>query len=259
MVSITVDCEEWNSPALRGKEDSDNNNTEFSRKGNEKLLELFAKNNVKATFFVTGFYAEREPESVRKIAEMGHEIACHGYEHHYRRRVFDVLEDVKKGKEVIEKITGVVVKGFRAPQVQYSEKLLRVLDDVGFVYDSSLHPAFLPGYYNNKKFPLKIHHPIEGLKIKEIPVGVMPISRLPIVWMFMRNIGAWWTQLGVNGLLRRGVNPNIYVHSWEFTEMKSKHVPFYFTRKTGGDFLKILERFIVKNKKKGFKALLETI
>ncbi len=249
-ICITIDCEEWNSPALRGREDKDHNSTTFSRLGNERLLELFRKHNVKATFFITGYYAEHEPEDVQRIAAEGHEIACHGYEHHYRGREFDVETDVRRGKEVLERISGVPVNGFRAPQAQYSERLLWALVKAGFMYDSSLHPAWLPGYYNHSALPLGIHHPLSEVKLKEIPVAVMPRSRLPVVWMFMRNIGVWYTQLAVEGLVKRGISPNVYFHSWEFTEMKSTNVPWYFTRRTGENFLRMLEKFIVVNKEK---------
>jgi len=260
MVSITIDCEEWNSPHLRGKQDPDHNNTRFSRLGNEKLLALFRKHNIKATFFITGFYADHEPEDVQRIAAEGHEIACHGYEHHYRNRVFDIETDVKKAKETLERISGTKVVGFRSPQAQYSQKLLEVLDQAGFVYDSSLHPAYLPGYYNHRHLPLNIHKP-STLAITEIPVAVMPRSRLPIVWMFMRNLGVWYTQLGVNALVKKNINPNLYFHSWEFTKMRSKTVPFYFTRHTGQRFVRMLEKFIILNKKKGreFVTLGETV
>ncbi len=261
MVSITIDCEEWNSPYLRGKEDSDNFSTAFSREGNMALLALFAKHDIKATFFITGFFAQREPENVRQILKDGHEIACHGYEHHYRNRSFDIEKDVIKAKEILEQITQKKIKGFRAPQATYSEELLRILDKCGFIYDSSLHPAYLPGYYNNRKAPLHIHKPLPNSSLLEIPVAVMPKTRLPIVWMFMRNIGVWWTQRGINALVKRKINPVIYVHSWEFVPLISKGVPFYFKRKTGEPFLKMLEKFIILNKKRGqeFYRLDQTI
>lgn len=255
MVSITIDCEEWNSPFLRGRKDKDHNNTSFSRLGNEVLLELFRKHGIKATFFVTGYFAEREPEHVRRMVDEGHEVAAHGYEHHYRGRKFDVSKDVVRAKKTLEKITGMPVKGFRSPQAQYSLQLLKLLDKAGYEYDSSLHPAYLPGYYNYSKKPLRIHKPLADLKITEIPVAVMPTLRLPIVWMFMRNLGVWYTQLGVDALEKRGINANLYFHSWEFVAMKSKNVPFYFTRNTGRRFVTMLDTFIRINQKKGRKFL----
>ena len=247
-IAITIDCEEWNSPALRGKRDRDHNNTAFSRMGNENLLKLFAKHGVKATFFVTGYYADHEPDSVRKLVEAGHEVAAHGYEHHYRGREFDIQADVLRAKETLGRVTGQKVLGFRAPQVQFSKRLLNALEKAGYTYDSSLHPAHLPGYYDHRKLPLGIH--TYG-KITEIPVAVMPRSRWPVVWMFMRMLGKWWTQIAVEKLLRKKIVPNVYVHSWEFIKMQNSKVPFYFNARTGKSFLRTLEKFIVDNKKKG--------
>ncbi len=244
MVSITIDCEEWNSPVLRGIKDKNHNNTSFSRIGNERLLKLFSKYEAKATFFITGYYASLEKENVKQILEEGHEVALHGYEHHYRNRKFDVEKDIVKGKKVLEKITGEKVKGFRAPQVQYSLRLLEVLKKHGFQYDSSLHPAFLPGYYNNSNYPLRIHN-VNGLK--EIPLAVMPKLRLPISWMFMRNLGVNYTQMGVNALVRKKINPVLYFHSWEFVRMPKSGLPSYLTRNTGLKFLKMLEKIVKKN------------
>jgi peptidoglycan/xylan/chitin deacetylase (PgdA/CDA1 family) len=226
----------------------------FSRLGNEVLLELFRKHGITATFFVTGYFAEREPDHVRRLVEEGHEVAAHGYEHHYRGREFDVAADVLRAKKVLEKITCKKVLGFRSPQAQYSLELLKVLDKAGFAYDSSLHPAYLPGYYDHSKKPLRIFTPA-GLKIKEIPVAVIPRWRLPIVWMFMRLFGVSYTQLGVDALERRGINANLYFHSWEFVPMRSKNVPFYFTFRTGRKFVRMLENFILINKKKGRKLV----
>ncbi|MAF99184.1 MAG: hypothetical protein CMH61_01085 [Nanoarchaeota archaeon] len=256
---LTIDCEEWNSPHIRGIQDKDNFNTEYSRLGNERLLKIFNHHDIKCTFFVTGFYAEKEPENVKEIIEHGHEVASHGYEHHYRNRVFDIEADVKKSKRILEKITKNKVIGFRAPQVQFSMKLLQILKKLNFKYDSSLHPAFLPGYYpyKNITLPLHIHEPLPGLK--EVPIATLPNTRFPIVWLFQRNLGNWYTQLGVNGLERKKINPVIYMHSWEFAKIKSKHVPFYFTRRTGLKFCKQIDKFIKKNNRFGFGRVKDNI
>ncbi|MDL1957227.1 MAG: polysaccharide deacetylase family protein [Candidatus Desulfofervidus auxilii] len=247
MIAITVDCEQWNMPALRGKDVTENNNTEFSKKGNEILLKILKAFNIKATFFITGFFAKREKKQVKYIASEGHEIASHGYLHNYRINPnIDLKKDILKSKEILEEITGLKVVGFRAPQLQFSFKLLKVLAELGFNYDSSLHPAWLPGFYNNIKYPLSPYKPF-NLGIKEIPIGVVPHLRLPIGWLWLRNIGHWWTSIGIKLLLKKNIPVVIYVHSWEFTKIKSKYVPFYLTRNTGEkfclEFIKLLERF----------------
>lgn len=257
MIALTVDCEQWVVPLLRGKNVAENNNVIFSKKGNEALLKIFDEFNIKATFFVTGYFAEKAPEQVREIMKGGHEIACHGYIHYYTKN-FDLKKDIKKSKEAIEKITGKKIAGFRAPQMRYSKELLRVLEDLDFKYDSSLHSAFIPGSYNNSKYPLKIHS-FPGLTIKEIPASAMPYTRFPISWLWMRNIGEWWTALGTRMLLRKKITPNIYFHSWEFAKIKSKNAPFYITRNTGEKFCSTLKKYLKAFKKENFVTLSELV
>ena len=47
----------------------------------ERILAVFEKNNVKATFFTLGWIAERYPQMVKRIVAAGHELASHGYGH----------------------------------------------------------------------------------------------------------------------------------------------------------------------------------
>ena len=56
----------------------------------ERLLAMFDECRVRATFFVLGWVAERQPQLVRRIADAGHEIASHGYAPRRRRTVFTV-------------------------------------------------------------------------------------------------------------------------------------------------------------------------
>lgn len=258
MIALTIDCEEWNSPLLRGRIVKENNNTDFSREGNKNLLRLLDKHKIKATFFITGYFAEREKEQVKEILKRGHEIACHGYSHFYRNnKDLNIENDVKKSKKVIEKIINKKVLGFRAPQMRFSFELIKILDKQGFKYDSSIHPAFLPGYYYNFNYPLNIYKPIKELKIKEIPAASMPFLRLPINWIFMRNLGYRWTSLGINALLKRNITPVLYFHSWEFTEIKSKNVSFLFIRNTGKKFCLELEKLLNRFKDEKFVKVSE--
>lgn len=257
MIHITVDCEQWNMPELRGKNVPENNNTTFSKMGNERLLKILKKFNIKATFFVTGYFAEREPEQVKKICSEEHEIASHGYAHNYRLvgSNFNLKKDIQESKDILEEITGSDVPGFRAPQLQFSFKLLEILEEMGFTYDSSLHPVILPGFYNNRKYPLQPYKPYKSLNIIEIPLGVIPYLRQPIGWWWMRNFGVWWTNIGVRLSLKIDISPVIYVHSWEFAEIKSKNVPFHLIRKTGGKFCSEFSKFLDTFKNQNFSTL----
>lgn len=255
MIALTVDCEQWNCPLLEGKKVEENNDTSFSKRGNEFILDLFDKYNVKATFFVTGYFAEKEPEQIKLIKENGREIACHGYNHFYRgNKDLDIKQDIVRAKGILEEITGENIKGFRAPQMQYSEKLIEILDDLNFEYDSSLHPCYLPGYYNNLTKPIEIFKPLKNRDIMEIPASVSRF-RLPISWLFIRLFGVNRTIACCKKLLKKNIIPVLYVHSWEFIEMKSKYVPFYYNWLTGKPFVKNIEKLICEFKNIPFIAL----
>ena len=83
----------------------------------DAVLALFDEAGVKATFFTLGWVAARHPALIRRIAEAGHEIASHGWDH---RRVFTMDEaafraDLDRAREAIEDAAGPPVPGYRAP------------------------------------------------------------------------------------------------------------------------------------------------
>jgi len=110
-----------------------------------EALELLEEHNVKGTFFVLGRVAESQPEVVRKIADGGHEIASHGFEHLrlYNLSPEQVRQAVFRSKKVVEDVSGMPVKGFRAPDSSINRKSLYILDlilEAGYQYESSLYP-----------------------------------------------------------------------------------------------------------------------
>ena len=81
------------------------------------LLELFSKYNVKSTFFVVGYFAEKFPKLINEIQEGGHEIASHSFSHIDLRKTskLEIEKDLIKSFDVLENVTGEKVIGFRAP------------------------------------------------------------------------------------------------------------------------------------------------
>lgn len=143
----------------------------------DRYLELFSEHDVKATFFVLGSVAERHPEMILKIEKEGHEIASHGYAHQlvYMQTPDEFREDVRKSKAILEDLTGKEVLGYRAPSWSITEKSLwaiKILDEEGFVYSSSIFPTqnFLYGIPYAPRF---IHdssiYGLPDLKIRHIP------------------------------------------------------------------------------------------
>ncbi|RFU27345.1 hypothetical protein B7463_g9005, partial [Scytalidium lignicola] len=156
--------------------------------GIDRLLEMYEKYNIKATWFVPGHTAESFPVRVRKIHDKGHELGLHGYSHELLpdltvQQQHDVMV---KSIDVIKKITGKSPKGYTAPGWQVSKELLPMLKQYGLEYDHSLmhhdtQPYWAPfeisGVYTN----FKVHkdasewmHPMSKMnktpsKIVEIP------------------------------------------------------------------------------------------
>jgi hypothetical protein len=254
MIHITVDGEQLNYPLAKGS-----SNTSLSKEGNLALLKLFAKHNIRATFFITGYFAEREAEQVVLIKQAGHEIACHGYNHYYRgNKNLNLAEDIIKSKKTIEQITNEPLKGFRAPQLQYSKELIKILDELNFKYDSSLHPVYIPGHYNNSRMPHRPFRPIDNSDFLELPVSVGKF-KIPMGWIFIRWLGINRIISNCKKLLKNDISPIIYVHSWEFADIKNYKIPFSYKYRTGKQFLGEIEKFIIEFKKEGFAPLEDTL
>jgi peptidoglycan/xylan/chitin deacetylase (PgdA/CDA1 family) len=115
------------------------------KEGMPLLLDLYSKYNVKATFYFTGYIAEKFPDVVRMVLPYGHEVACHGLVHH-SDQAFDVLslekqkEHLKKAKDILESISNQEVISFRAPALRVNSDTPIALAETGFKIDSSVAP-----------------------------------------------------------------------------------------------------------------------
>ena len=111
------------------------------------LLDRLEARGIKATFFVLGQIADRDPALVRRIHDAGHEVASHGWDH---RRVLEMTpttfrEDLRLSKEALE--TSHRRRGRRLPGARPSASSRRtawaldVLAEMGMLYDSSIYPV----------------------------------------------------------------------------------------------------------------------
>jgi polysaccharide deacetylase family protein (PEP-CTERM system associated) len=186
------------------------------------LLRLFAEHGVGATFFVTGWIAERYPQLVEDIARQGHEIACHSYWH---RKVYDLTpdefrRDTQRAKDALETVVGRPITGYRAPSYSITARsfwALDILAELGFTYDSSIFPVHHDTYGvpDAPRFPYLLQE--QG--IMEYPPSTLSLAglRLPIAGggyfrLFPYRFSAW--ALGsVNS--REGQPFVFYLHPWE--------------------------------------------
>src|SRR5438445_4629048 len=110
-----------------------------------KTLDLLYEHNTKATFFVLGWIAERNPGLIREIVARGHEVASRGFYHRSLKNLTDeeFREDLRRTNRAIEDAGGQKVIGYRAAEkLSFVEKdwIFDVLADEGFAYDASFLP-----------------------------------------------------------------------------------------------------------------------
>ena len=112
------------------------------------LLELYARYNVKSTFYFVADFAQKYPDIVKMILPYRHEVACHGLTH-VHSKAFDVLSaeeqliHLTEAKKILEDISGEEVISFRAPALRVNENTVSALTQAGFLTDSSVAPQRL--------------------------------------------------------------------------------------------------------------------
>ncbi|HED7397716.1 TPA: polysaccharide deacetylase [Campylobacter coli] len=117
--------------------------------GIPRLLKLFKKYNIPATWFAPGHSIETFPEQMKMIVDVGHEIGAHGYSHENPIAMSAKQEEdvLLKSIELIEKISGKKPSGYVAPWWEFSNITNELLLKHGIKYDHSLmYNDFTPYY-----------------------------------------------------------------------------------------------------------------
>ncbi len=190
-----------------------------------KILKLLRETGNFGTFFVLGYIAERFPELIAEIADEGHEIASHGYNHDlvYNLTQKEFIEDVKKSKQIIEKIIGRKILGYRAPSWSVSSSgtpwVWKCLQEMNFVYDSSIFP-FKTFLYGDGASDPYFHDILlgDGKKIYEIPPSILRFwnKRFPFSGGFyFRLLPLPIVNFAINTLNRNDHPAVLYVHPRE--------------------------------------------
>jgi len=110
-----------------------------------RILEMLDRHNLKATFFVPGWTADKYPDSVKSIIEHGHEVGAHGYTHERLAELSWELEEsvFEKSLTALKKL-GVKPEGFRAPYWLISDRTIDRIKQFGFKYDSDFMDNDMP-------------------------------------------------------------------------------------------------------------------
>lgn len=247
---LSFDVEEFTLPfeIKCSKSYSEEELFSIGAQGLEKILFLLEKEKIVATFFCTYSFFLRYPQLLKKAVALGCEIGIHGYQHDddYKKMAEnEVVLIFSKAKSVMEKVLKTKIFGFRGPR--FHAPSLQVLKRAGFKYDSSLHPTYVPGRYNNILKPLNFFFR-DGLW--EVPVSVCPYVRFPFSWVWFRNLPFLYAKICslICSLKTRYVL--LYFHPWEAVSGIQEGYPLLM-RNTGYVFEEKLKKYIRWAKKKG--------
>lgn len=223
---------------------------------------LAPNDSPKATFFILGWLAERLPHLVREIHARGHEVASHGFNHRLCNQCTpnELIEDLTKSKNLLEELIGRPVNGFRAPSFGIGDDMLKMVQEAGYLYDSSYNSSTLNSRYGKIILPKNgetgLAHklddrfyelPISNLtwKGRVIPLGGGGYFRLLPLKFFLK---------GVKKILKEKGVYLFYFHPWEIdpSQPKVKDAPWNFRFRHYCNLKKTY--FRLRNLIEGFKA-----
>lgn len=189
----------------------------------DEILALFGEAGVSATFFTLGWIAERYPQAIRRIAEAGHEIASHGYDH---ARVFNLdaakfAQDIRVTRQILEDASGQAVIGYRAPSFSIDPRSLwafDVLAEQGYKYSSSVAPI-VHDHYGWREAPRFAFRPVAGSDMVEIPVTTALLGSRRLAaggGGFFRVLPYAFSRWAIEQVNREDERPAVfYFHPWE--------------------------------------------
>lgn len=229
--------------------------------GLKKLEKLLNKRGIKATFFVTCDCIIKHPRVFQNLLKKGHEIALHGYTH---KRFKDLTtkqkkEQIEKSIKCFEKYLKLKPKGFRAPQHAIDNETLDLLQQYGFIYDSSYSPWNFYHILFPKKIKINYSDNFKKKRIEkirknlyEVPIGtlVLPFSALTIRSTKTFALKKFLT------LIKMSRNPVFMMHSWDLIPIKESKL---YKKCPLECFLKKFEIFLDSFPPKKFKKIEELV
>jgi polysaccharide deacetylase family protein (PEP-CTERM system associated) len=189
-----------------------------------QIIDLFARHDVKATFFIVGWVADKHPQVVRAIANAGHEIGCHSYAHRlvYQLTAEEFRRDTERCVNAIGNASGARVRAYRAPSYSITKEsmwALEILAEMGFTHDSSIYPI-RHDRYGIPGFP-RHAHVIETASgpICEVPIATVEFASgrtAPVGGgAYLRLLPYRYTAAGIRKLNAENQPACVYFHPWE--------------------------------------------
>jgi polysaccharide deacetylase family protein (PEP-CTERM system associated) len=202
------------------------------------ILDLLDRHKAKATFFILGWVAHRQPKLVREIVARGHEIGCHSYTHRlvYELSPAEFREDTSSAVNAIADAAGVRPMLYRAPSYSITKQslwALEILVQSGFTHDSSIYPIShdrygIPGFQRHMH---TLHTP--SGPICEVPVATALVlkSAAPVGGGgYLRLLPYRYTAAGIRRINTEGQPACIYFHPWEIDPAQPRIVNGFVAR-----------------------------
>ena len=220
---LTFDVEEWFEAEIPQKKlrSIPDQNTDIEKKI-DLFIEICNRLDIKSTCFVIGELAYNKPHLVKKLHINGHEIASHSYSHKMicTMTPAEFRSDLHKSVKILENLTGIKVKGFRAPawsiDASTATWFYKVLEEESLIYSSSIYPAKTFLYGMPEATP--IIHRVDGSSVIELPQQIINLGILKTGFAggtYLRIFPAWFIKKMIQLKNKRGNSVFMYVHPWE--------------------------------------------
>lgn len=223
--ALSVDIEDWFQvgafESVIARSDWDDLPSRVER-NTEAVLALFERADVKATFFTLGCVAARFPALISRVAEAGHEIASHGWDH---QRVSTMTAaqfgaDLERAQQALEDASGQAITGYRAPSFSIDARTPwahQILAEAGYAYSSSVAPV-KHDHYGWPQAPRFAFRPVKGSALIELPVTTARIAGRTLAaggGGFFRLLPYRFSAYAIEQVNRAARPAVFYFHPWE--------------------------------------------
>jgi len=188
---LTFDIEDWFHILDHGTTRGEMQWMRFEsriQRNTDRILEVLARKNRKATFFCLGWIAKRYPEVIKKIDSLGHDVGSHSYLHQlaYEQSREEFRSDLNRSIQIISDLTGKKVRSYRAPGFSFTRENTWVFDclaEAGIEYDCSIFPARRAhGGFDDFGADMPAIVKCHSGQVKEFPINTVSILGRPFVF-----------------------------------------------------------------------------
>ncbi len=221
---MSIDIEDWfhveNLKSVIARSSWDERELRVER-NTDRILELMDRHDVRSTYFVLGWVADKVPALIRRIADAGHEIASHGYGHElvYSLSEAAFREDIDRSIKLLQDTIGADVRGYRAPSFSITDWAIDILVEYGFTYDSSAFSTVAHDRHGMLS-GIDADTPIAEIRpgFTEVCISCLKLGKRGLPWGgggYFRVLPYPIFHRGIRRILRRGQPYVFYMHPWE--------------------------------------------